>query len=139
MTSRVNIYGALLATFVGFADALYLTVSHYRQIIPPCSIGSCEQVLTSRFATVLGLPVSLAGVVGYALIGLLILLYIDRARGRLLKWIGILALVSFCVSVVFVLIQLFVLNAICVYCMLSALCDTILFILTIPFWKMSNQ
>jgi len=129
------VFTALSATLVGFADALYLTVSHYRQAIPPCSIGSCETVLTSRFATVAGVPVSLIGVIGYALVGFLLLLYIDRGNGRLLKWIAILAAISFVVSLVFVSLQLFVIKAICIYCMVSAVSDAVLFGATIPFWK----
>ncbi len=57
--SKKSIVTLFLITAVGFVDAMYLTVEHYVNAIPPCSIGSCETVLTSQYASVLGLPVSL--------------------------------------------------------------------------------
>ncbi len=137
MAPKWAVFTALAASVAGFADALYLTVSHYRQAIPPCSIGSCETVLTSRFATVAGIPISLAGLIGYLLVAFLLFLYIDKKNPRLLPWIAGLAAASFVVSAVLVSIQLFNLNAVCLYCMISAACDTVLFGASIPFWRRS--
>lgn len=132
---KAAVFTALVASLVGFADALYLTVSHYRQLVPPCSIGSCETVLTSRFATVAGMPISLGGVIGYVIVVFLLLLYIDNKNTKLLKWVAVLAAISFVVSVVLVSLQAFALGAFCLYCLLSAACDTVLFLATLPFWK----
>ncbi len=133
------VFGALISAVVGFGDALYLTLTHYQQVIPPCSFGSCEAVLTSRFATLGGVPISLVGLAGYALIAFLLLLYIDRRWAKVLRVVAILALASFVVSIVLVALQLFVLKAICLYCMVSAICDIALFLFTIPFWKSRHE
>ncbi|OGN33906.1 MAG: hypothetical protein A3I39_01435 [Candidatus Yanofskybacteria bacterium RIFCSPLOWO2_02_FULL_47_9b] len=136
---KVWVFGALVAAGIGFADALYLAVNHYRQVIPPCTVGSCESVLTSRFAIIAGVPISLVGVAAYALIVFLLLLYIDRSNVKVLKWVAGLAAISFAVSVALVFLQLFVIRAICIYCMVSALSDTFLFVMTIPFWKITSR
>jgi len=50
--------GSTLAlSFVGFLDASYLTAKHYLNFEIPCSIlNGCEQVLTSQYATLFGVP-----------------------------------------------------------------------------------
>ncbi len=129
------VFTALAAAIAGFADALYLTVSHYRQAIPPCSIGGCETVLTSRFATLAGVPISLIGVIGYVVMTLLLLLAIEKRSGQLLRVVALLSALSFAVSMVLVAIQIFTLHAICLYCMGSAITSTILFLASRKFPK----
>jgi uncharacterized membrane protein len=133
MAPKWSVFVALAAALAGFADALYLTVSHYRQAIPPCSIGGCETVLTSRFATIAGVPISLIGVIGYVTLTILLLLAIDKRSVRLLRWVRALATLSFAVSVVLVIVQVFTLHAICLYCMGSAITSTILFLSSLKF------
>ena len=59
----------LVIAIIGFADAGYLTIEHYNNVIPPCSIThGCEQVLTSEFSTIVGIPVALLGMIYYFLI-----------------------------------------------------------------------
>ena len=134
--SQWAIYGALIASLVGFADALYLTINHYRQAIPPCAIGSCETVLISRFATWQGIPMSLLGVVVYFIVGFLILLYLEGHQVKFLKLAAGLAAASFVVSLILVLLQLFVLDAVCLYCMVSAIASVLMFVCTTAFWKL---
>src|SRR3954469_6403031 len=87
--------GAFIVLFVvallGFADATYLTVEHYVNAIPPCSIGSCETVLTSQYASVLGFPVSLFGSVFYFLVLVLLMVYRDTKKAVLLNIAATLA------------------------------------------------
>ena len=46
-----------IVALIGFADASYLTVEHYRNVIPPCTTSGCETVLTSSYSTILhGFP-----------------------------------------------------------------------------------
>jgi len=52
----------LVLSAIGFLDATYLTVEHYRGEIPPCAIiGGCEAVLTSPQAKIADVPVALLG------------------------------------------------------------------------------
>lgn len=58
-------YTLLGLSLLGFLDAMYLTIIHYRNLIPPCTIGGCEVVLTSKYAMVGPFPTSLYGVAFY--------------------------------------------------------------------------
>ena len=54
--------GIGVLAFLGFLDAVYLTVLHYKNAIPPCTIAhGCETVLTSSYATIFGIPIALIG------------------------------------------------------------------------------
>ena len=117
----------LIVALVGFADATYLTVEHYRQVIPPCSAtGGCEEVLTSSYAMILGLPVSLVGAVYYFLILLGTAAYIESRKTVFLKWALLLSILGFAASLWFVYLQAFVIHSYCAYCLGSAATSTIL-------------
>lgn len=67
---------AVLA-FLGLAISIYLTAYHYAGVPLYCESGSlinCGNVLNSRFATLLGLPVALYGVAFFCIDLLLIYL-----------------------------------------------------------------
>lgn len=117
----------LIVALVGFADAAYLTIEHYRNVIPPCSVtGGCEQVLTSSYATVAGAPVSLVGSVYYFLVLAGSFAYLESRKTAFLKWALILAVAGFLVSLWFVYLQAFVIHSYCAYCLGSAVTSTIL-------------
>lgn len=85
---------------------------------PFCAAGSgCEAVQASRYAVFLGLPTALWGAALYAAIGGLALLGLD-ARRWLAAFLLAVAGVSF--SVLLTALQLFIIGAVCAYCLLSA-------------------
>ena len=46
----------------GLADALYLTIEHLAGRSVPCSVtGGCEEVLTSSYAVIAGIPLAAVG------------------------------------------------------------------------------
>lgn len=107
----------LLLSIAGFFDSAYLTILHYKNIIPPCSIvKGCETVLTSQFSTILGIPVALVGSL-YFLV--LIFLILANLKLGLFRYFKILALLGVLVSIFFFSIQAFILQAFCQYCLLS--------------------
>lgn len=72
---------------------------------------------------------ALLGVFYYLTMLALAVTFLDRRDKRVLRlasWLSIAGLVA---SVVFVALQLFVIEAVCLYCMGSALTSTLLFIL----------
>src|SRR5438045_2742903 len=99
----------------------------------PCGTGSCEYVQASRYAELLGLPVALYGVVGYAtllglgLAGLQPGLASDR-RVRVL--LAAFATVGFGFTLYLMAIELFVLHAICRWCVASAVIMTATWVLS---------
>lgn len=119
----------LILSFAGFLDATYLTIQHYAGGIVPCSnIGNCEKVLTSAYSVVAGVPVALFGSVYYFLVLLLSVLYLNRKEEKFLLAAARLSFLGFVASLWFIFAQLFLIHAICLYCMGSATSSTILFI-----------
>lgn len=119
----------LLFAVLGFGDATYLTIEHYANSIPPCSIvDGCETVLTSTYATIGPVPLALLGALYYLVMVVLTVLYLDTRSARWLRYATYIATVGFVVSVGLVALQFFVLHAVCLYCMGSAAFTTALFV-----------
>ncbi|HEY7268509.1 MAG TPA: vitamin K epoxide reductase family protein, partial [Dehalococcoidia bacterium] len=61
-------------SIAGIAVAAYLTSVHYASAPLACStrgVIDCEQVLTSRYSEVLGIPWSVGGIIWFTISGLL--------------------------------------------------------------------
>ena len=114
---------ALLA-LVGFFIALYLWLTHLGLGGPlKCGTGGCETVQTSRWAAFLGLPVALYGVVGYGAILAVALAALRPAalarRGPALI-LAALATGGALFTLYLTYVELFVIHAICRWCIASA-------------------
>ena len=126
---------AALVALAGLFVALYLTLYKLGYIGSlVCAVGSCEVVQTSRWATFLGLPVAVWGVAYYvavlavALAGLHDVLADDRRVSQLLV---LMTGVGVVFSVWLTYLELFVIDAICMWCVVSAVLATILFVLAL--------
>lgn len=121
----------LLLSAIGIFDSLYLTYKHYHYLIPPCSVHvwftDCGKVLRSEYAVVLGIPVALLGVLYYAAIFLTLLTLLIREQKKAKYILLVLSAIGFAVSIFFVIVQLLIIKAICLYCIASALLCTSLF------------
>lgn len=128
---RRGLFFALLAVApLGFLDSAYLTVEHFLNRTPPCSVlRGCETVTTSSYSVIFGIPMALMGALYYLAIILALVYYLDAKKAWVLKWVSRFTAVGFLFSLYLVYLQLFVLHAICIYCMFSALSSTALFIL----------
>ena len=103
---------------VGLLISAYLTWVHYAGVAPVCVGGSggCETVQSSSYATILGVPVAVVGLVGYS--GLLLS---ASLRGEVGIYLGFLvALVGALFSAYLTYLELFVIHAICEWCVASA-------------------
>jgi uncharacterized membrane protein len=88
-----------------------------------CGTGSCEFVQTSPYAELFGVPVALYGVAGYAsllAVGLAGLQPRFAADRRLTKLLAVLATLGFVFTLYLTGIEVFVLHAICRWCVASA-------------------
>ena len=110
-------------TAVGLGVAGYLTVVHYDGGSPVCAIAhGCATVQQSEYASLAGVPVALLGVLGYAAI--LVGLLIDSEPARLAT--AFLALAGAGFSAWLTYVEVFTLEAICSWCVASAVCMTAL-------------
>jgi uncharacterized membrane protein len=119
MTARRLTLAAAVLTALGVAIAGYLTYVHYAGLEPVCAGGGggCERVQSSEYAELAGVPVALLGLVGYVAIGVTLALPGELAR---LAGAG-LALVGAGFSAYLTYLELFVIDAICQWCVASAL------------------
>lgn len=138
---RIIVALLLAASLIGFIDAAYLTAKHYLGAPPPCGrFGGCETVTTSEYATIAGVPLALLGAVYYLAVFLSVIAYLDTRRPGILRMTAGFTAVGFLASLWFVYLQLFVIKAICPYCMLSAFASTVLFIAgMIALWGQSGS
>lgn len=118
----------LVVSFVGFLNATYLTIHHYQGTTLVCSdIGDCDRVLTSQYAVVSGIPVALAGALHYLALVLLSVAYLDTRSRLVNKALAVLITVGFGASLILASLQVFVIHALCIYCLLSAILSALLF------------
>ncbi|MDT4898641.1 MAG: hypothetical protein QOH25_3718 [Acidobacteriota bacterium] len=120
--TRQSIYlyiAAALLSLVGLADSIYLTVEHLAGRSVQCTITSgCEEVLTSTYATISGLPLAGVGAAAYFIVFSLAILaaFGNRRTGDFLFYVVALMLA---VSLYLFALQAFVLHAFCQFCLLS--------------------
>jgi uncharacterized membrane protein len=125
---------AILA-LVGFFIALYLWL--YKIGVAgelKCGTGGCETVQTSPWAMVLGLPVAFYGVVGYAVLLVVALVGLRPAwvgrRGSALVLAG-LATAGFAFTLWLTYLEVFVIHAICRWCVASAVVMTAIWVVAV--------
>lgn len=115
---------SLAASLAGFAVAAYLSVQHYDAAVPlACSSTgavNCEQVLTSPYAAVGGLPVAVWGAVWFAGAAALSVLSLTRGGRAGAPWMQYAALGWATVGAAAVLrlvyVELAVIGSICLWC-----------------------
>jgi len=132
-TQKIISLVIIILAAVGLFDATFLSISHFTGQEVICEIGdynSCGTVTTSEYSTILGVPVALFGAIYYLLIFFLAMFSLGGNR-KALKKVVLLSGLGVLASAWFVYLQLFVLNSICLYCMVSASTTTLIFILSI--------
>jgi uncharacterized membrane protein len=134
-TLRV-VVGVLAAA--GLLISAYLTWVHFAQVAPVCVGGSggCETVQSSRYATILGVPVSVVGVLGYVS-----LLFSAMLRGEVGVYLGFLiALVGTLFSFYLTYLEVFVIHAVCQWCVASAaVMVAALICATLQAWRITKE
>jgi uncharacterized membrane protein len=115
---------AILLTLAGIAVAGYLTWVHYEDVNPVCvgGGGSCEKVQTSEYADLIGIPVAVIGVAGYLTVLSALLIRIEVAT----LFAAAVALISFGFAIYLTYLELFVIEAICQWCVANAAIETAL-------------
>lgn len=136
VASRWYPFTILGVSIVGFFDAAYLTIQHYTQFTLPCTIThGCDLVTKSEYSQIMGIPVALLGALYYLAIFLAAYIIIETKKTEYLRFIAIATTFGFLFSAWFVYLQFFVINAICQYCMLSAITSTTMFAASIVYFS----
>jgi uncharacterized membrane protein len=125
VTDRWLRFGQIFVAAAGVAVAAYLTYVHYQPAALICTTGGgCETVQQSKYAVLAGIPVAILGLAAWTLALVLAIWDSELARTLLLA----IALVALAFAVYLVVLQLFVIDAVCVWCMTNDLAITPIFV-----------
>ena len=117
--------GAL--ALAGLAIASYLTYARYSGTQLYCATGGCETVQHSRYAVIAGIPVGVLGLAAFAAV-----LGTAIARGSTAAALGFgLAAAGVVFSAYLLVAQLFLIHAVCQWCVAS---DVVVTLLAIASW-----
>lgn len=137
MKGRMNkrLYRISIALAVlGLLVSIYMTIYKLTENNSMClGSGDCAAVNASIYSEANGIPVAVVGVAGY--LAILVLLLMEN-RMEFLKTNGTLvifglALVGFLFTVYLVYIEIFLIRALCPFCITSQAAMTLLFILSV--------
>lgn len=127
-------------SIVGFIDASFVALKSFRGEVVPCSIiKGCDIVLQSVYSKMLGQPLALWGAVYYGIFILLITLFIVSENKVIIKIVLLLSLAGSFFSLWLIFIQLFIIKAVCLYCLVSAVSSFTLLYLSITADKTIRQ
>lgn len=126
---------ALLA-LAGVLLASYLTMYNLGFLGEiQCTIGGCEKVQTSKWATFLAMPVAAWGLGAYVTLFVISLLGI-QPRWTRARWVALALFGISAVGVIFsawlTYLEAFVIHAWCQWCVISAILITLIFLLSLP-------
>jgi uncharacterized membrane protein len=114
LSDRALRLAAAIVALAGIAVAGYLSWAHYADSAVVCIAGGgCETVQESDYAAIAGVPVAVLGLIAYAVI--LALIAWDAPIARLSA--ATLALMGLLFGAYLLALQLFVIDAICVWCL----------------------
>ena len=127
--------GAALMSLVGLFVSAYLYLYKIGRIGSlACGSGSCETVQASPWSRIAGVEVALVGVIGYAGLLLVALMAVQPALAAR-RWPPTLLLTLAAIGLLFTIyltsLELFVIHAICRWCVGSAAIITSIFVLAL--------
>lgn len=130
----VLFWGSVVFAILGLLDALYLLIYKLTGNSRMClGNGGCHDVNFSPYSEIYGIPISVFGLVAYLAV-LCILVLEDRLKIAYefgpLAIFGI-SLVGVVFSAYLTYLELYIIHAVCPFCVISAILITLLFILAI--------
>jgi uncharacterized membrane protein len=127
VSERTLRIGAAAIAIAGIGVAAYIAIVEAGGEAPACLAGGggCETVANSEYSHLLGVNVAVFGIVGYVL--LLVSALMPGDTGRFAGFL--VALIGFGFSAYLTYLELFVIDAICQWCVVSAVLMTLLVVL----------
>ena len=126
MRSRWTSIGSLILSVLGIAVSAYLVWAHYQPHDLVCGVGDCLTVQTSEYATISGVSIAWLGVAMY--LGLAALIVGRRyVRDLTIPASAAILLIALCgalYSAYLTYLELWVIDAICQWCVVSAVLIT---------------
>ncbi len=138
----------IVFSILGIADASYITWEKLSGRIPPCSGQfKCADVLTSQWSNVGPVPLSVLGIAfysGFLLLG--VLFYLSQESPSLkphARWLSKLMLAWGAFGALFSLYLMVIMGVViqawCLYCLLSAINCAVLFVISSTIYKLTSK
>ena len=117
----------LILSTIGIILSLYLTYTHITLDETSFCLtgGGCDIIKSSAYSRIYGIPVPVLGLIGYMVIWILTFLKFDKSNIKLIYFISVVGL-SF--SIYLTYIEVFILKALCSFCIISAVVMLAIFI-----------
>jgi uncharacterized membrane protein len=128
-------WASIVLTAIGLAVSIYMTIFKLTNNNNMC-IGNhgCTTVNDSSYSVINGFPVAAVGIIGY--LAILLVLILEIKSGRFFKENAILVnfgltLIGFLFTLYLIYLEIFVIKALCPFCLTSQIAMSILFILSV--------
>jgi uncharacterized membrane protein len=130
---------AVLLGLAAVGIALYLTFVHYRHDLLVCSTGGCETVQSSKYATIGPIPIAILGLGSSSVMLLAAIVRIVRRDLAFAATVVIFALaaIGFGYEVYLTYVEIWVIDAICQWCVTFAIVTTLWMLLEL--WRLWDE
>ncbi len=128
---RAGVVLILLFAFFGLSDSIYIAQNEANNSPLLCNVNNlsgCNIVATSQYSYLFGISIAEYGVAFYAfifVIAALELAVFDRMLRRVLQVASLIGVVA---SAYLTFLEIFVIHALCIFCLVSALIALVVFI-----------
>ncbi len=133
LRANTSLILALVLLGLGVAGYLaYVEITHVEAVCGP--IGDCNTVQTSPYAQLFGTPIAVLGILSYLSIGILWLTQkFSKGKVANLAILGLVVLTVFGVlfSIYLTALEIFVIKAVCMWCISSAIITTLLMLIIV--------
>lgn len=130
-------------SLLGIADSLYLTEHALTDTALSCgldgALSGCNVVAQSAYSHFLGIPLGLYGLIFYIAIFVLSILVRVRPGRHTVKSLMVASVLGMTLSIYFVWLQVFVIDALCIYCLASFAFAVIIFIVSMMFVRIREH
>lgn len=126
--THILLYVFLALAILGLADSAYLATAYYTGTPLSCElIPGCNDVAKSPHTQIAGVSLPVLGVIYYVFAVFNALLYLFRRTTYAATLLAYLTTLGFFASAYFTYVQMELIQAVCIYCMGSAVIATVLF------------
>lgn len=128
---HISLYVFLVMALIGLFDSMYLAYAYATNTPLSCgAIPGCNEVMRSPYTNIAGISLPVLGIIYYSFSLWNFFVYFiwrNTFGATLLAYLGTL---GFLASVYFLYVQVELIKAICIYCVISALTATIMFFIS---------
>lgn len=131
--SKIVAWIFIVASFLGFLDASYLSIKEF--FVSPINcfiVKGCDIVANSSYARLFGtVPLAFFGVIFYLAVFFVSVRYLEMQKAHLFKTVFLFSCVGVLFDIYLLYIQIFVLRAFCIYCLTSAALSISIFVVSL--------